>query len=203
MWLPSATCAPRDQTTSTAYPRRRSTPSTSKGGPMSAEEVQAFERNPNLEKIVQVRYLDEAGKDPDMETPDYWHFAPMVQRIVDQTLAADSAFSDSVIAINLVQAPARQPRQEPSPQRTTCCTLEFAPNPAGDGNRARSAWPAAGSLAFAADAGSRSGVGRPRHALPGPPMLPPSKRLPALDWPLGRTWATWGARHHRPAPFCP
>ncbi|MDA8603264.1 HD domain-containing protein [Alphaproteobacteria bacterium] len=61
------------------------------GGPMSAQEVQAFERNPNLEKIVQVRYLDEASKDPDMETPDYWHFAPMVQRIVDQTLAADSA----------------------------------------------------------------------------------------------------------------
>lgn len=58
---------------------------------MSAEEVQAFERNPNLEKIVQVRYLDEASKDPDMETPDYLHFAPMVQRIVDQTLAADSA----------------------------------------------------------------------------------------------------------------
>lgn len=60
------------------------------GGPMSKEEVAEFENNPNLEKIVQVRYLDEAGKDPDMETPDFWHFAPMVQRIVDQ-MAADSA----------------------------------------------------------------------------------------------------------------
>ena len=54
------------------------------GGPMSADEVKAFEENPNLEKIVQVRYLDEAAKDPEMETPDYWHYAPMVQRIVDR-----------------------------------------------------------------------------------------------------------------------
>ena len=53
------------------------------GGPMSAEEVTAFESNPNLKKIIQVRYLDEAGKVADMETPDYWHFAPMVQRVVD------------------------------------------------------------------------------------------------------------------------
>jgi len=60
------------------------------GGPMSKEEVAEFENNPNLEKIIQVRYLDEAGKDPDMETPDFWHFAPMVQRIVDQ-MAADPA----------------------------------------------------------------------------------------------------------------
>ena len=62
------------------------------GGPMSKEEVAEFENNPNLEKIIQVRYLDEAGKDPDMETPDFRHFAPMVQRIVDQ-MAADPAFA--------------------------------------------------------------------------------------------------------------
>ena len=53
------------------------------GGPMSKEEVAEFQKNPNLDKIIQVRYLDEAGKHPDMETPDYWHFAPMVQRMVD------------------------------------------------------------------------------------------------------------------------
>lgn len=57
------------------------------GGPMSASEVAAFEANPNLPKIIQVRYLDEAGKRADMETPDFWHFAPMVQRIVDQHMA--------------------------------------------------------------------------------------------------------------------
>lgn len=53
------------------------------GGPMSAEEVTEFERNPNLQQIIQVRYLDEAGKQPDMETPPFAHFAPMVQRVVD------------------------------------------------------------------------------------------------------------------------
>jgi len=54
------------------------------GGPMNDLEVAEFRKNPNLAKIIQVRYLDEAGKHPTMETPDYWHFAPMVQRIVDQ-----------------------------------------------------------------------------------------------------------------------
>lgn len=54
------------------------------GGPMSAEEVAQFERNPNLREIIQVRYLDEAGKRADMETPPFAHFAPMVQRIVDR-----------------------------------------------------------------------------------------------------------------------
>lgn len=53
------------------------------GGPMSAAEVAAFEANPNLEAIIQVRYLDEAGKRADMQTPDFAHFAPMVQRQVD------------------------------------------------------------------------------------------------------------------------
>ncbi|MCE8512546.1 HD domain-containing protein [Ruegeria pomeroyi] len=56
------------------------------GGPMTAEEVAEFERNPNIEAIIQVRYLDEAGKRADMETPDFDHFAPMVQRMVDRHL---------------------------------------------------------------------------------------------------------------------
>ncbi|WP_108814669.1 (R)-1-hydroxy-2-trimethylaminoethylphosphonate oxygenase [Loktanella sp. Alg231-35] len=54
------------------------------GGPMSADEVAAFEKNPNLDQIIAVRYLDDAGKRPDMVTPDFWHFAAMVQRMVDQ-----------------------------------------------------------------------------------------------------------------------
>ncbi|MCK0140517.1 HD domain-containing protein [Aliiroseovarius sp. F47248L] len=54
------------------------------GGPMSDDEVAAFEKNPNLKHIIAVRYLDDAGKREDMETPDYWHFAPMVQRMVDR-----------------------------------------------------------------------------------------------------------------------
>lgn len=54
------------------------------GGPMNQDEVADFEANPNLKEIIQVRYLDEAGKHPDMDTPDFWHFAPMVQRMVDR-----------------------------------------------------------------------------------------------------------------------
>ncbi|MDO5758929.1 MAG: HD domain-containing protein [Rhodobacterales bacterium] len=53
------------------------------GGPMGADEVTEFERNPNLEEIIQVRYLDDAGKHADMQTPDFLHYAPMVQRVVD------------------------------------------------------------------------------------------------------------------------
>ena len=56
------------------------------GGPMRVDEVATFEANPNLNQIIQVRYLDEAGKRPDMETPGFSHFAPMVQRVVDRHL---------------------------------------------------------------------------------------------------------------------
>lgn len=58
------------------------------GGPMGAAEVAEFEKNPNLDRIIAVRYLDDAGKRPDMVTPDFWHFAPMVQRMVDLHCAA-------------------------------------------------------------------------------------------------------------------
>ena len=58
------------------------------GGPMSAEEVARFEENPNMDRIVQVRLLDDAGKVPGMETPGFAHFAPMVQRMVDRNLGA-------------------------------------------------------------------------------------------------------------------
>ncbi|MCA2009397.1 (R)-1-hydroxy-2-trimethylaminoethylphosphonate oxygenase [Tritonibacter mobilis] len=53
------------------------------GGPMDAREIAEFERHENLEQIIAVRYLDDAGKRPEMVTPDFWHFAPMVQRMVD------------------------------------------------------------------------------------------------------------------------
>lgn len=53
------------------------------GGPMDAREVEAFERKPNLEDIVKVRHFDDAGKLPDMAMPDFSHYAPMVQRVVD------------------------------------------------------------------------------------------------------------------------
>jgi phosphonate degradation associated HDIG domain protein len=61
------------------------------GGSMSKEEVSEFEKNPNLKEIIQVRYLDDAGKRADMETPPFSHFAPMVQRIVDRYRHSRSA----------------------------------------------------------------------------------------------------------------
>lgn len=54
------------------------------GGPMTSEEAKDFEQNPNLDAIIAVRYLDDAGKKAAMNTPDFWHFAPMVQRLVDR-----------------------------------------------------------------------------------------------------------------------
>ena len=59
------------------------------GGPMSSDEISKFEENPNLEKIITVRHLDDAGKDPNLETPDFWHFAPKVQSMVKQGTVID------------------------------------------------------------------------------------------------------------------
>ena len=53
------------------------------GGPMSEAELRDFEKNPNLKKILKVRLYDDAGKIPDMITPSFWHFAPLVQKMVD------------------------------------------------------------------------------------------------------------------------
>ena len=61
------------------------------GGPMSTDEVAEFERNPNLKEIIAVRYLDEAGKVAGMETPDFWHFATKIQRMVDAHLSGAPA----------------------------------------------------------------------------------------------------------------
>jgi len=53
------------------------------GGPMNKTEIADFEKNPNLQQIIAVRYLDDAGKSADMQTPDFSDFAPMLQRVVD------------------------------------------------------------------------------------------------------------------------
>lgn len=50
---------------------------------MNADEVTAFEMNPNLKEIIKVRYYDEAGKRADLQTKPYSFYAPMVQRVVD------------------------------------------------------------------------------------------------------------------------
>ena len=56
---------------------------------MSADEVTAFEQNPNFKEIIAVRYLDDAGKVAGMVTPDIWHFAPKIQRLVDAHTGRD------------------------------------------------------------------------------------------------------------------
>ncbi len=54
------------------------------GGPMNDEEVKEFEKNPHLKEIVQVRYWDDQGKVPDHITPDFQHYAPMLQNVVER-----------------------------------------------------------------------------------------------------------------------
>jgi phosphonate degradation associated HDIG domain protein len=44
------------------------------GGPMSADEVEAFRRNPLHAEAVRLRRFDEAAKDPRAKTPDFDHF---------------------------------------------------------------------------------------------------------------------------------
>ena len=53
------------------------------GGPMNGDEVKDFATNPNLEEIIRVRFYDEAGKEPDLQTRPFSHYAPMIQRVVD------------------------------------------------------------------------------------------------------------------------
>lgn len=56
------------------------------GGPMSDAEASAFAKNPNLEQIIQVRFMDEAAKIPGKPTPNFAYYAPLLQRVVDTHL---------------------------------------------------------------------------------------------------------------------
>ncbi|HSM20196.1 MAG TPA: HD domain-containing protein, partial [Hyphomicrobiales bacterium] len=53
------------------------------GGPMSAEEIVRFERNPYHREAVRVRVWDEGGKVAGMKTRAFADYAPMLQRVVD------------------------------------------------------------------------------------------------------------------------
>lgn len=54
------------------------------GGPMSPEEVARFRQEPHFEAAVRLRRIDEAAKDPAMQTPDFGHFL----RYVEEALSA-------------------------------------------------------------------------------------------------------------------
>ena len=51
---------------------------------MTTDEVASFTKNPALEEIVQVRIWDDEGKVAGVATPQFSHFMPMLQRLVDQ-----------------------------------------------------------------------------------------------------------------------
>jgi phosphonate degradation associated HDIG domain protein len=53
------------------------------GGPMSSEEVVEFEKNPNVERITQVRIYDDLGKEAGLKTRPFNYYAPMIQRVVN------------------------------------------------------------------------------------------------------------------------
>ena len=54
------------------------------GGPMTAGEVKAFERNPFYREAVRVRIWDDEGKQPGMATPDFRHYVPLLKRVVER-----------------------------------------------------------------------------------------------------------------------
>ena len=61
------------------------------GGPMSADEVRAFEASPFHAEAVRVRIWDEGSKVPGARTPSFAHYAPLLQRIVDRHLGTGGA----------------------------------------------------------------------------------------------------------------
>ncbi|KPM80460.1 MULTISPECIES: HD domain-containing protein [Cobetia] len=52
------------------------------GGAMEPHEAEAFAQLPQLEAILKVRRLDDAAKVAGMQTPDFAHYKPMLQRWV-------------------------------------------------------------------------------------------------------------------------
>jgi phosphonate degradation associated HDIG domain protein len=59
------------------------------GGPMDETEVTAFRCNPFHAEAVRVRIWDEGGKDPQMATPPFRHYVPVLQRVVDRHMGAE------------------------------------------------------------------------------------------------------------------
>jgi gamma-butyrobetaine dioxygenase len=53
------------------------------GGPMSIDEARAFENQAFARDAVAVRRWDEAAKDPSAPTPDFDHFRPLLERLID------------------------------------------------------------------------------------------------------------------------
>jgi phosphonate degradation associated HDIG domain protein len=52
------------------------------GGPMTADEARAFEREPHFAAIVAVREYDDRAKVPGLETPPYAHFRKYLEAVL-------------------------------------------------------------------------------------------------------------------------
>lgn len=52
------------------------------GGPMSPEEVAAFERNPYFREALRLRLWDDLGKVEGIHVPDFDHYRPLLQSLV-------------------------------------------------------------------------------------------------------------------------
>lgn len=60
------------------------------GGPMDAEEMQAFEQLPYFKEILQVRVNDEKAKEVDLVVPGLEHYYPLMQRNIQKTSSVES-----------------------------------------------------------------------------------------------------------------
>lgn len=61
------------------------------GGPMSADEVAEFRRNPFHEEAVRVRIWDEGGKVADMKTRAFRDYVPLLERVVRKFVSEKEA----------------------------------------------------------------------------------------------------------------
>jgi gamma-butyrobetaine dioxygenase len=52
------------------------------GGPLQGEEVAEFEANPFARDACLVRRWDDEAKDPEMRTPEFEHFAPVLEALL-------------------------------------------------------------------------------------------------------------------------
>jgi len=54
------------------------------GGPMSRAEAAAFEAEPYFHDAVRLRQWDDQGKIAGLSTPDFAHYAPLIERLVTE-----------------------------------------------------------------------------------------------------------------------
>ncbi|WP_259782258.1 phosphonate degradation HD-domain oxygenase [Aestuariispira ectoiniformans] len=52
------------------------------GGPMSAQEAEAFAKSPHLEQALQLRRFEEAGKNVGVETPPVEHYRVLLEGLI-------------------------------------------------------------------------------------------------------------------------